>query len=77
MSGVLEAASQVTQGIDVFKDNIASKLTRRPSASLCSTESVRLGRSEIPAVRQRLPLCIKGDRLVRPYDAVTHPLLCY
>ena len=36
MSGVLEAASQVTQGIDVFKDNITSKITRRLSALLSS-----------------------------------------
>lgn len=56
IGGVLEAASQVTQGIDVLKDDITSRITRKTEDSSDK--------------RRRLPLCIKGDKIVSIYDPV-------
>eukprot|EP00210_Caulerpa_lentillifera_P006209 g5933.t1 len=54
IGGVFEAASQVAQGIDVFKDDITSIITKK-------TE-------DVTDKRRRLPLCIKGDRLVSTFN---------
>lgn len=60
IGGVFEAASQVTQGIDVLKDDITSRITRKIEDSSNK--------------RRRLPLCIKGDKIVAIFDPVL-PLL--